>query len=82
MSTKRNDQELNLEQLSQISGGEDGGFNHENPGIGPKEGIFHEGGDTSDGTLNDDQLLHITGGEDGGFNHENPGIGPKEGLFE
>jgi hypothetical protein len=81
MSTKRKDKELNPEQLSQVTGGEDGGFRRENPGLGPKKGIFHESGDTSDDVLDSDQLSQVTGGEDGGFRHENPGIGPTEGLI-
>ncbi|HEY9630562.1 MAG TPA: bacteriocin [Coleofasciculaceae cyanobacterium] len=82
MSTKRNDEELNPDQLSQITGGEDGGFNHENPGLGPTKGIFRKSGDTSGDVLSDDQLSQITGGEDGGFNHENPGLGPTEGFIK
>jgi hypothetical protein len=82
MSTKRKNEELNPEQLSQVTGGEDGGFRRENPGIGPKKGILHGRGDASDNLLDNDQLSQVTGGEDGGFRHENPGIGPTEGLIK
>ncbi|MBI4780807.1 MAG: bacteriocin [Oscillatoriophycideae cyanobacterium NC_groundwater_1537_Pr4_S-0.65um_50_18] len=82
MSTKRNDEELNSDELSQVTGGEDGGFNHENPSLDPTKDISRKSGDTSGDVLSDDQLSQITGGEDGGFNHENPGLGPTEGFIK
>jgi hypothetical protein len=40
MSTESNSAELSPEQLATVSGGEDGGFRHQNPGIGPTEGLI------------------------------------------
>jgi hypothetical protein len=83
MSTESNSAELSPEQLATVSGGEDGGFRHQNPGIGPKKGIFSESGDNSlDDELSPEQLATVSGGEDGGFRHQNPGIGPTEGLIK
>lgn len=81
-STKRNDEELNPEQLSEVTGGEDGGFRRQNPGLDPREGIFSESGDTPEDLLDDDQLAKVTGGEDGGFRRQNPDLGPTEGLID
>lgn len=82
MSTQRNEQELNLEQLSQVVGGEDGGFRRENSGLGPTEGIIHESKDPADRLLNEEELTQVSAGADGGFRHENPGFGPTEGLIK
>ncbi|NJR40662.1 MAG: MYG1 family protein [Leptolyngbyaceae cyanobacterium CSU_1_4] len=75
MSTQPNE-ELNAEQLAEVSGGEDGGFRNQNPDIEPRKGLLSEPG------LSDDELSTVSGGEDGGFRNQNPDIGTTEGLIK
>lgn len=69
----RKNEELSPEELSSVTGGEDGGFRHENAEIL---------GEESDRLLDQKDLTKISAGEDGGFRHQNPGFGPSEGIIQ
>ncbi len=55
MSEKHEDQEINKDQLSNVSGGENGGFRHENEEL-------IDSGDLSEGLLDEKKLTKVSGG--------------------